>query len=52
MLTINYNCATEFHIDLNDNGLYTVVFVGEWEGKYLIFSHLDLRLKLIKGHLL
>ena len=29
MLAINYNCATEFHIDLNDNGLYIVVPVGE-----------------------
>jgi hypothetical protein len=49
MLAINYNCATEFHIDLNDNGLCTVVPVGEWEGGYLIFPHLGLRIKLIKG---
>ena len=49
MLAINYNCTTEFHIDLNDDGLCTVVPTGEWEGGYLIFPYLSLRLKLVKG---
>ena len=51
MVAINYNCATEFHIDLNDNGLCTVVPTGEWEGRYLIFPYLGLRLKLVKGQI-
>ena len=49
MLAINYNCATEFHIDLNDNGLCTVVPVGDWEGGNLIIPHLEIKIKLVKG---
>ena len=45
MLAINFNSRTPFHIDLNNNGLY----IGEQKGEHLIFSYLDLRLKLVKG---
>jgi predicted 2-oxoglutarate/Fe(II)-dependent dioxygenase YbiX len=49
MLAINYNAKTPFHIDLNDNGLCTVVPVGDWEGGNLIIPHLGIKIKLVKG---
>ena len=52
MLAINYNATTPFHIDLNDNGLYTVVPVGDWEGRKLIIPHLKFKIKLVKNQVI
>jgi hypothetical protein len=52
MLAINYNSILPFHIDINDNGMCTIVPVGDWEGGELIISHLGIMLKLIKGQVL
>jgi predicted 2-oxoglutarate/Fe(II)-dependent dioxygenase YbiX len=52
MLAINYNSISPFHIDINDNGMCTIVPVGNWEGGELIIPHLEIMLKLIKGQVL
>ena len=49
MLALNYNVTTNLHFDPNDNGLSTIVPVGDWEGGYLIIPQLDIIIKLVKG---
>ena len=48
-MAINYNAKTPFHIDLNDNGLCTVVPVGDWKDGDLIIPHLGIKIKVVKG---
>ena len=52
MLAINFNSRTPFHIDLNDNGLCTVVPVGNWIGGNLIIPHLGISIELVKGQVI
>ena len=49
MLALNYNVTTNFHFDPNDNGLSTVVPVGNWKGGWLIIPQLNIVIKLVKG---
>ena len=48
MLAINFNSRTPFHIDLNDNSLYTVVPVSNWTDGNLIIPHLGISIELVK----
>ena len=49
MLALNYNVTTNFHFDSNDNGLSTIVLVGNWKGGWLIIPQLNIVIKLVKG---
>jgi len=49
MLVLNYNVTTNFHFDPNDNGLSTIVPVGNWKGGWLIIPQLNIVIKLVKG---
>ena len=48
MLAINYNSISPFHIDINDNGMCTIVPVGNQKGGELIIPHLGISIELVK----
>ena len=48
MLTLNY-ITINFYYDPNNNGLSTIVLVGNWEGGWLIIPQLNIVIKLVKG---
>ena len=49
MLALNYNVTINFYFDSNDNGLSTIVPVGNWKGGWLIIPQLNIIIKLVKG---
>ena len=54
MCAVNFNTICGYHIDRDDDqyGFCWLVLLGEWEGDDLIFSQLNVRIKLKSENIL